>query len=292
MDRYYILCENWSLEVNQWTILFGISTVLISIIGFSIAFIIYFKQRADSAEDAYNFFNNSLPNLQIAIKDTISNLQDFIDNLREDNFANPTIPSSLNNNIIEKINLINLKRYYLENKTDKLEFLEQLIIDSDFYGTYQNYFVNELNFFRERYLNKEEIYNKWQLLRSNMFFSSITDDQEQPDYKTFFSNWVKSLNNDRDVFNFSSEGIPESLKSRKTLIRNYIINLARDIFPFIETSEKANNVNLLANQVYAAYKDMDSITNKLIEVFQKDIAKFKKIDENIEKLLNNMTTNK
>lgn len=285
MEKYYIIFEKWNLEVNQWTILFGIITALIGVIGFSIAFYLYFKQRADNANDAFELYNNSLPNLNSAVIDVIKNLEEFVENLKTEKFSNPIISTSLNNNILNKINIIDLKRYYSFKLKNKLLFLEQFVIDSDFFGTYQNYFSNELNFFREKYLSKEEIYSKWQLLRSNIFFSTITDENEEIFYKDFYSHWVTRLNDDKDIFNFSEEGNPTSLKSRKNLIQNYIRPLAMDIFPFIERSEKANQVNLLANQVNSAYLDMEEITSKLVEVFERDIAKFREISFNIEKLI-------
>ena len=284
-NTYYFLCQNWDFNLDQWTIFIGIATIIIGLGGFSIAFIIYFKQRIDAAQDAFDFFINSLPNLNSAVKEASKNLQDFVASLQSGYFTNPVIPTSLNNNIIDKVNLIDLKRYFKNNDPDKIPILEQFLIDSDFFGTYQNYFSNELNFFRQRYLDKEQMYSNWQLLRSNVFFSSITDEHEDENYKTFFSNWVTQLNQDTEIFNFDEEGRPTSIKSRKLLVDKYIKRLAIEIYPFIEKSEKANNVNLLANQVNSAFLDMDSITSKLIEVFNKDIIKFTDISNNIENLL-------
>ncbi|WP_312345742.1 hypothetical protein [Chryseobacterium binzhouense] len=284
LTTYYILCQNWDFNLDQWTIFIGVSTIIIGLGGFSIAFIIYFKQRRDAAQDAYDFFINSLPNLDKAVKETINNLQDFVTSLQTGDFANPVIPTSLNNSIIHKINLIDLKRYFANSNDAKIPALEQFLIDSDFFGTYQNYFTGELNFFRQRYLDKEQIYSNWQILRSNIFFSSITDEHEDYAYKKFYSNWVTELNQDTEIFNFDNERRPTSIKSRKLLVDKYIKRLAIEIYPFIEKSEKANQVNLLANQVNSAFLDMDSITSKLIEVFNKDIVKFKEISANIENL--------
>ncbi|WBX97899.1 hypothetical protein [Chryseobacterium gambrini] len=284
LTTYYILCQNWDFNLDQWTIFIRVSTIIIGLGGFSIAFIIYFKQRRDAAQDAYDFFINSLPNLDEAVKETINNLQDFVTSLQTGDFANPVIPTSLNNSIIHKINLIDLKRYFANSNDAKIPALEQFLIDSDFFGTYQNYFTGELNFFRQRYLDKEQIYSNWQILRSNIFFSSITDEHEDYAYKKFYSNWVTELNQDTEIFNFDNERRPTSIKSRKLLVDKYIKRLAIEIYPFIEKSEKANQVNLLANQVNSAFLDMDSITSKLIEVFNKDIVKFKEISANIENL--------
>jgi hypothetical protein len=285
MNTYYFLCENWDFNLDQWTIFIGIATIIIGLGGFSIAFIIYFKQRRDAAQDAFDFFINSLPNLNIAVKDTIRNLDDFVTSLKNDNFSNPVLPASINNNIINKVNLIDLKRHFTNNDAAKIPFLDQFLIDSDFFGTYQNYFTNELNLLRQRYLDKEQVFGNWQLLRSNVFLSSIIDEEEEEDYKTFFSNWVAELNKDREIFNFDEDGRIISLRSRKLLVEKYITRLAVEVFPFIEKSEKANNVNLIANQVNAAYLDMDSMISKLTEVFNSDKLKFRDISTNIQKLL-------
>lgn len=193
MNTYYVLCQNLDFNLDQWTIFIGIATIIIGLSGFSIAFIIYLKQRKDAAQDAFDFFINSLPNLNTAVKETIRNLQDFVTGLESEKFSNPVLPASLNNNIISKINLIDLKRYFTNNDPAKIPFLEQFLIDSDFFGTYQNYFTNELNFLRQRYLDKEQVFANWQLLRSNVFFSSIIDEDEEEDYKTFFQTGLQSL---------------------------------------------------------------------------------------------------
>lgn len=94
-NTYYVLCKNWDFNLDQWTIFIGISTIIIGLGGFSIAFILYSKQRSDAAQDAFDFLTNSLPNLNTAVKETIKNLEEFVAGLENDNFSNPIIPKLL-----------------------------------------------------------------------------------------------------------------------------------------------------------------------------------------------------
>ena len=69
------------------------------------------------------------------------------------------------------------------------------------------------------------------------------------------------------------------------LIEKHITPLIIEVFPFIEFSEKANNINLLSNRIVAAFNDMESIKNNVIKVLVNDIEKFKDIERNIDCLL-------
>ncbi len=280
-NEYYILTKNLSLDSNQWSILIGFLGVFLTILGFIIAYYIYLKQRNDNARDAYKFLESSLPELKKAISITIINLDEFVTNLKSDKFINPILPVSLNDNLLSKVNLVDLKRYFIKEKKDDIIRFEKFLTDSNFFGTYQNYFINELSFFREKYLQKESVYSDWQLLRSNSFFSIITDINENENYKEFYKNWVLELNNDENVFDSENN----MLKSRKLLIENHIKPLIIGVFPFIEFSEKANNINLLSNRIVAAFNDMESIKKSVIKVLENDIEKFKDIEKNIDSLL-------
>ncbi len=71
-EKYYVLSENFCLDSNQWSILIGAIGVLLTLFGFIIAFVIYQKQRNDNAQDAFNYFQSSLPELKKAIEGTKS----------------------------------------------------------------------------------------------------------------------------------------------------------------------------------------------------------------------------
>ncbi len=284
-EEYFILCQKWSLDSNQWSILIGGIGVLLTLIGFIIAFSLYNKQRKDVSTDAFEYFQSSLPELKQSIEQTISNLKEFTQTLDTDNFVNPILSASLNDKFLNKINLVDLRRFYLENRNDKLEKFKSFLVDSNFFGYYHSYFTSEINYFRTNYLEKEKIFSQWQLLRSNKFFSTIADLNEREEYKTFYANWVRNLNEDRTIFEFNDNGEPPKLINRKELVENQIRNLAQNIFPFIQFSERANDVNLIANKIVSAYADITEMKTKVKEVFEKDIEKFEKILENLNAIL-------
>jgi hypothetical protein len=287
MEKYYFISEKLCLDSNQWSILIGAIGVLLTLLGFAFAYCIYKKQRNDNAEDAFSFFQDSLPNLKLAIEDTIKNIENSLLNIESENddFNNPILSVSLNDNFINRINIIDLNRFYKENKKTKFKYFRKFLIDADFFGDYHNYFTNEINYFRNNYLEKEKIYSKWQLLRSNKFFSSITDENEKEEYKIFYAEWVNNLNSDSDVFEMDSENNPKSVKNRNLLVEKHIKQLAQNVFKFIEFSEKANEINHIANEIYSAYADIKNMKSVLQNVLNKDIIKFKNILNNLNEIV-------
>ena len=284
-EQYFIICRHWTLDSNQWSILIGAIGVLLTLLGFVVAFILYKKQRKDSSEDAFEYFQSSLPELKNSIEDTINNLKLFTQTLDSDNFINPVLSASLNDKFLSKINLVDLHRFYSKKRKLKLNHFKLLMIDSNFFGDYHSYFTNEINYLRTNYLEKENIFSKWQLLRSNKFFSTIADENERPEYKEFYANWVNNLNSDKKTFEFNETGQPTKLINRKELAENQIRNLAQNIFPFIQFSEKANDVNLIANKIVSAYADITEIKTKVKSAFEKDIKKFEGILNNLNTLI-------
>ncbi|MCM4158232.1 hypothetical protein [Gramella sp. AN32] len=284
-EEYYFIFKSWSLDSNQWSILIGSIGFLLTLIGFAIAFKIYKNQRKDSAQDAYVFFQLSLPDLNNAILSTIQNLENFIKNLENDNFSNPILSASLNDKFINKINIVDLVRYYNQEKKQKIQNLKDLLIDANFFGDYHSYFTNEINFFRNNYLEKEAQYSKWQLLRTNKFFSSMADQNEEDSYKRFYANWTKNLNKDSEVFELNEKGEAIKMINRPLLIKKHLIPLAKEIVPFIQFSEKANEINLISNQIIAAYDDIEEMKISIEKVFKNDIIKFKEINNLLDKII-------
>ena len=292
-ENYYVLSEDFCLDSNQWSILIGAIGVLLTLLGFIIAFIIYQKQRKDNAKDAFDYFQSSLPELKNAVEGTIDSLKTYAENLKNENddFGNPMLTSSLNDNFLNRLNITDLNRFYTKLRKTKIQDFRNFLINTNFLGSYHDYFVNEINYFRDNYLEKEKTYNKWQLLRSNKFFSSFTDRNERDDYKEFYSKWVKELNSDKDVFEFGEDNTPKRVKNRTLLVDKHIKPLAQNIFPHIEFSEKANDVNLIANEIYSSYSDIKNMKQKVREVIVKDIKKFEEILENLNSILENQEAN-
>lgn len=283
--EYYIICEKISFDSNQWGIIIGAIGVLLTLFGFGLAFRIYKKQRNDNSKDAFSFFQDSLPDLKIAIENTIDTLETFALNLQkeDDNYSNPVLFASLNDKFLDRINIVDLNRFYIEKKIDKIDCFRQFLIDANFLGVYHNYFTNENNYFRSNYLEKEKIYSKWQLLRSNKFFSSLADIEEREEYKEFYSKWVLDLNSNSSVFEIN-ENMPSKVKNRTQLVKQ-IKSLAENIFPYIQYSEKANEVNLIANEINSSFNDIINMKKTMYKVMKNDIDKFKNILTNLNQII-------
>ncbi|WP_294964035.1 hypothetical protein [uncultured Flavobacterium sp.] len=285
--EYYLITKSICLDSNQWSIFIGIVSVFLTILGFVIAFIIYKRQRSDNACDAFNFFQGFLPPLKDAVTSTIESLEEFDSSLKDsnDNFRIPVLYSSLSDRFLNKINIVDLNRYYLSKNKIKHEILKSFIVNSNFIGDYLNYFTTQIDFFREHYKEKENIYSEWQLLRSNKFFASVYDNKEDIAYKSFYANWVKDFNNDTEIFEFNEDGIPQSVISRKLLVSKHIDKLRHEVFPFIAQSEKANEINLIANKIVMAYEDIELFKNRMSRTISQDLLKFKEILEELNNLM-------
>ena len=289
VQEYYILCKNYSLDSNQWS--FFIGTIASSLTFFSLvfAYCLYKKQRQDNSLEAFIFFNESMNILYKAVKDTIINLSNFEKALlnQNDNFSTPILSSQLNDKFLDRINLIDLKRHFTK-APEKNEFFNDLLVRLSFISDYNRYFTNEISFLRENFLRNEEIYNKWQLLRSNSYFTALnttTDDE----YKKFYFNWIKKLNEDDDVIDNTNPS-HQKIKNRKVLVEKHIDNLRKNIYEFIKDNENANHINFLANQVYSAFLNMQEIKSKTALVISKDIKYFKETLDLIEKFTTSKNT--
>ncbi|WP_309609001.1 hypothetical protein [Flavobacterium sp.] len=285
--EYYIINKNICLDSNQWSILIGGIGVFLTLFGFIVAFRIYRRQKLDDATDAFVFFQAFLPILKDSIIDTIEHLNQFHTSLNDpnDNFITPIFNSSLSDRFLSRINIVDLNRHYLLCKKSKYDTFKNFITNSNFIGDYLNYFTTEIDFFRQHYKEKEQIYSDWQLLRSNKFFTSVYDKDENRQYKTFYANWVEELSRDNEVFEFNKEGFPQSVISRKLLVEKHINKLRYEIFPFIPQSEKANEINLIANKIVMAYEDITAFKLRMSSSISKDIDKFNEILDEVNTLL-------
>ena len=111
------------------------------------------------------------------------------------------------------------------------------------------------------------------------------DNDENLDYKKLYDRWVKDLHQDKQIFDFNAEGEPVELKDRKELVENRIKALANDIIPFIESTEKANEVSMTVKRVVAAYDELSEMRYRIRQVVLSDITRFEKVFQNLNKLL-------
>ncbi len=284
-EEYYLFFEDWKLDPNQWSIFLDSFAVLLTIIGFLIAFGMYGKQRRDKAEDAFDFFQASLPELKESINKIIADLKEFHRDLDLDNSLNPVVSAGLNDNFLSKINLVDLNRYYRKYRKDKLPVFKTFLVDSNFFSEYQSYISNEINYFRTAYQEEEKTFSKWQLLRSKRFFSNNKGQSENVAYQDFYDGWVDDFIKDDKIFEMDQEGRSLKLKDPQHLVKHKIAALAREILPFIEQSEKANMVNMIANDVTKSYSEMSKMKSKFKRVIEKDTERFKGIVSNLTHLV-------
>lgn len=132
------------------------TAVILTLLGFIIAFWLYKVQREDKATDAHRFFKASLPGLKSSIHHAIKDLQEFKESLDLDKVVDPVLSVSLNDKFLEKVNLVALNRYYAKNDRARLEKFNQLLVDSNFFGDYRDYITNQIKYFRTVYLEREE----------------------------------------------------------------------------------------------------------------------------------------
>lgn len=155
-DNYYILFREWSLDPNQWGMLMDGTAVILTLIGFIIAFSLYQVQRKDKATDAHRFFKASLPGLKSSIQHAIADLREFKESLDLDKVVDPVLSVTLNDKFLDKVNLVALNRFYAENDKASLDHFNRLLVDSNFFGDYRDYITNQIKYFRTVYLEREE----------------------------------------------------------------------------------------------------------------------------------------
>jgi hypothetical protein len=284
-EKYYLIIEEWSMDPNQWSMFLDSIAVMLAIFGVLLAFVLYKTQRNNVSKDAFKFFQSSLPELKQSIEKAIVDLKEFNQSLDLDSFVNPILSAALNDKFLSKINLVHLNRFYTNNRKEKLPHFQQLLIDSNFFGNYHSYITKEVNYFRTNYRDKKKTFSKWHLLRSNNFFSSKDDATKNAAYQEFYTTWVTNLNRDPSSFEFNSQGHPAKTKDRKALVEHQIKNLAQDILPFIQSNQKANEVNHIANNVVTAYSEMTEMKTKIKGVLEKDISRFESVLSNLNQLL-------
>lgn len=260
-----------------------IASILLASIGFAVAFCIYYKQLKNEALECYNFFNESLPSLENATKDTKDKIENFVIGLStpNDNFTNPVLKSSFNTKLLTKIPFIPLLRAYKKWHVKDLGNFREFMLQVDFIDGYYEYFTEEINYFRNYFLLKEDKYNKWQLLRSNLFIKVVNSEKNSNEFKQEYSEWVNLLNEDREVI---SDGV---MINRSLLVERHINSLRKIAFKYSKRgdSQDANEINQVCNEIYSVRKDMENLKDSLADVLKKDITTVNNIHDVLKKLI-------
>lgn len=277
-----MLFKSWSLDPNQWSMVIDSVAALLTILGFLIAFLVYNIQRKDSSKDAFDFFQSSLPELKQSMIHAISDLKTFHDSIDLDDIVNPVLSASLNDRFLNKINLVDLSRFYAQNRSLARSVFRQFLVDSNFFGDYHAYITSELSYFRTNYHQKKEVYSQWRLLRSPQFFATDSSTEDKA-FQNFYTRWVNHLNSDTTIFDFQEHKQP-TIKNSDALVNTKINELAQGIYPFVDENQRANKVNILANDIMAAHADIDKMKIKIRKTLVNDIAKFELVLANLNKL--------
>lgn len=281
-SNYYFIFKNLSLDENQWSYLIDTIGVIISLFGVIYALHLYKKQRKDSANEAYIYFQDSLSDLIRGIETTIKGLDAFIKSLDKENLSPLYISSSLNDNFTQRINLVDLSRYYRQYKLNEYPDLRRFFSFADYIGSYKASFSDSLNFLQNFYLIKEPIFQQWQSLRA----LNHLHEENQTEFTKVYGLWITEMLNDDQIFQYKPENHTSVLLSRKLLIEKHISKIAINSYKYVlENNSIAVEVHKIANQVMSAFLDIEEFHNKLGLAFTDDLEKFKAIKENIIKLM-------
>ncbi len=266
-DRYYIFCESWSLTIGQW----GILLTFLSIVS---AYILYYKQRRDNAKEAYLFFKSSIDQLASKVDIAISQLSSFkisLDN-PNDNFGSPSIPASINDKFLDKINIVALSRYFSKSNKDYKNF-QKFLTDSSFFGDYHNFFINEFNYFRENYLVYENKYIEWKQLVTVKYYDCLKSVENSDAFKEEYISWHDSLMKDESVI---KDG---AVINRERLIKEYVIQLGKISAKHIADKSTGIDISMHVKRVVDAYNNMINLKKHFSDFIEKDIKMFEKLKE-------------
>ncbi len=268
---------NWfdwlSLFVNIFAIAFGF-------IG---AYIIYDRQRKHVSADANELFRDGMSVLKDAIADTISGLQKFSEGLQNpnDEFASPKLNASLNDKIISKVDFTALRRHYVTTKNNQaIQHLTAFNKLTGFIGFYHDYFINDINYFRDLFLEKESQFSQYKLLLNNYFYE-ITAGRYEPRDNKFALEFVRMH---AEIFaNRNIIDADFNMLDRNAFNTAFIVPLATMSASFIQTDSMANTINQKANEINSARVDINALKESMKTKVDADIIKLNELFEIITK---------
>lgn len=267
--------DQWSLFIDSLSLIVGIGSIIY-------AFRLYKKQRKDNAKEAFIFFQDSLTDLDKALTATIDGLELFSKSLEEEHFQTPSISASLNDKFIQKINSVDLSRYYRKKRKNKILLFRKFMVNLNFLSDYQSCFANNIGYLQNFYLQKEPMFQEWQHLRTY----NQSEVESPSKFAKVYKEWLLKLYNDSEILDHDKEQNLLTLKSRKRLVEKHLIPIAYDSYEFVKQNiTNANDVNKLANQVISAHIDIEEFKSKMKIVIDNDIKKFVKIKNNLNEII-------
>lgn len=272
MNCYFLKSEFWNFTPN-W---FDLTTVCVSIFsvfgGYWIATKIYSKERKDKAIEERDLiaseiklFKNSLSQLNVSVDDQIKNLNHYLEEKKFELKINQGVH-------IDFLHFINIKYLYKSigvEKKDEINEINMLLASLYALNEFRTSLRDELR----SYLNKYEFHeNKFYLYRK-LLYTKYFELCNLRSGDFIIDNGIKKWKfNDGDLFMkkytelrmaiFKDNEVIDGngIKDRGELIKKFVIPLIHIATDYVPEDYNAIEVSDIANEINAAYKDMENIT--------------------------------
>lgn len=281
----------------DWFSLFfnSVITILSIFGGFKIAKHIYGREKRDKIIESdalnaseYSLFKNSCRNLDDGILKQKNEIDRYI---KEKNF-NLEFYQNVNVDFLQFIDPKNLYSYFGIKKVEKIEELNSLLKSLYILNDFRESLRSEFRAYNEKYNYYESKFYLYRELVYTVFFKLCnsravkitkdgdkkkwkfhTDDKFMPEYMTLLN---KTLS-DKDVMENNV------LKSRELLYEKFIKEIALISYNYIPEDNDAIEINNLANQVAAAFIDMENVSEKHFKSLKSYSENLQNVHKKIEK---------
>lgn len=261
-----------------------IANYLVSIIaiigGFQIAKNIYNKERKDKEADSqklnlaeFKLFSNSLQELKSAVDNQKKDIDSYLQNLD----FKLVFYQNVNIDFLQFIDPKNLYLHFGLGNDDKIsafnDLLKRLYLLNDFRESLRNEFraYNEKYNYHEKkfYSYRELLYSRFYKLSNRRSINIIVEEgrkkwqyNDKDKFMLEYSQLLEKTLSDNEIFENNG------LKSRKLLNERFIIVLVLLSAKYIPDDYNAIEVNEIANQVVAAFNDMEHATDVHIGILK------------------------
>ncbi|QEE48417.1 hypothetical protein FUA48_02145 [Flavobacterium alkalisoli] len=272
------------------------------LLAFYLAERIYKKEKKDKEKDnldllnsEVDLFENSLIELNVAIKSQIKDLEEYVE---QKNFSLKFHPDIQ----VDFLQFIDVKFLYkkegLQN-SESIQKTNRLLTNLYTLYDFRKSLRDELRTYIKKYNYHESKFYLYRMLLHTKYFElcnkrNIDVKIEQGIKKWSFNdddNFMKSytslINKTLADEEIMSGG---SLISREELTKKFIIPLAKISYEHMPEDYNAIEVNEIANQVIAAHRDMEEVTEKHFNAINSYLTNLNIITKNIEAYLPNIQT--
>ncbi|QYJ67397.1 hypothetical protein [Flavobacterium litorale] len=280
-----------------------ILSIIINIIaiygGFKIAEHIYRREKTDSERDnnqileiELKLFKNSLSSLKDACGGQLNEIETYI---REKDFK-LIFYQNVNVDFLQFIDIKSIYRKYGINDDEKIKKINNLL--SNLYTLYDfreslrsefRTYIEKYNFHESKFYKYREImYTKhYTLCNKRAIEISIHEGikkwtfNENDLFMPEYSNLINDTHRNSNIID------DNGLKDRGLLVQMFVIPLLQITAKYIPEDSDAIEVNGIANQVNAAYIDMENVTEKHFTVIESYKDNLSKIIDTISNFLSN-----